>query len=285
MANDWLLNLPPLRAVVTAHGLMPDKKLGQNFLFDLNITSKIARAASPVAGRHVLEIGPGPGGLTRGILAENPASLHVIEKDERCIAAIEDIQAYCRDTLFIHHEDALKFDESKLVKDGQKLKIIANLPYNIGTELLFKWLDKLHLFEDFTIMLQKEVAERITAKPRTAAYGKLSVMSQWKCETETMFHLPPDVFFPPPKVTSSVIRLVPRAEVSHPAPEPELRRVLAAGFNQRRKMLRASLKGLVKDSVAYLEEQGVAPTARPEELSIAEFCKLACALPNHEIRP
>lgn len=284
MSNDWLLHLPPLRAVLAAHGLQPDKKLGQNFLFDLNITAKIARAAYPIEGRHVLEIGPGPGGLTRAILAEKPASLNVIEKDERCIGAIEDIQAYCRDKLFIHHEDALKFNERTLSPDGRKLKIIANLPYNIGTELIFKWLDDLPLIEDITVMLQKEVAERITAKPRTPAYGKLSIMCQWKCETEMMFHLPPEVFYPPPKVTSSVIRLVPRAEVLYPAPEPELRRVLAAGFNQRRKMLRASLKGLVKDSVVFLEEQGIAPTARPEELTIAEFCKLACALPNHETR-
>lgn len=281
---DWLETLPPLRAIIETHDLLPQKKLGQNFLLDLNITDKIARNAGPIEGRRVLEIGPGPGGLTRAILRYNPAALHVVEKDPRCIAAIRDIQAYCPQQLFIHHADAMQFDEASLEGSG-KLKIIANLPYNIGTELLFKWLDNIELFEDFTIMLQKEVAERIVAAPRSAAYGKLAIMCQWLCETSIAFHLPPDVFFPPPKVTSSVIHLKPRAVPLHPAPRPVLRTLLATVFSQRRKMLRASLRTLVPESTAFLEQHGIRPEARPEELSIADFCKLACALPHHEGRP
>ena len=273
--KEALEKLPPLRDILAHYDLLPQKKLGQNFLLDLNITDKIARSAGPIAGHNVLEIGPGPGGLTRSILKQGPRKFYAIEKDPRCLNALQGLRVAAGGILELISADALSFDEATL---EQPLKVIANLPYNIGTELIFKWLEELPRFSDFTLMLQKEVAERIVAEPGGAAYGKLSVMCQWKCETNILFNLPPEVFYPPPKVTSSVIHLKPRPAPLYPAAEESLRKVVQAGFNQRRKMLRGSLKTLSPEIEAQLESIGIAPTARPEDISIADFCKIARTL-------
>ena len=259
-----------LRSVIDRHDLQPQKKLGQNFLLDQNITDKIARYAGNIEGQDVLEIGPGPGGLTRSILKNNPKHLYAVEKDPRCIAALQEIDD---PRLSIIEADALKFDVTTLPAN---IKIIANLPYNIGTELLMQWLDKLPHIQDLTIMLQKEVADRITGKPSSKEYGRLSVFCQWLCDINIAFHLPPEVFFPPPKVTSSVIHLKPLTTPRFPADAKTLQHVVKTAFNQRRKMLRGSLKTLSPDIEGLLTSAGIRPDARPEDISIEAFCRLAC---------
>ncbi|HVB18437.1 MAG TPA: 16S rRNA (adenine(1518)-N(6)/adenine(1519)-N(6))-dimethyltransferase RsmA [Stellaceae bacterium] len=268
--------LPPLREVIARHGIAARRSLGQNFILDLNLTRRIARAAGPLAGITVIEIGPGPGGLTRALLAEGARRIVAIERDPRCLAALGELAAAYPGRLELIAGDALELDPAALSEPPRK--IVANLPYNIATALLLRWLDRIGDYESLTLMFQREVAERLAAAPREAAYGRLSVIVQWLCTARIMFDLPPRTFVPPPKVTSSVVTLTPRAAPLASASRPVLERVTAAAFGQRRKMLRASLKTLGVPVEPLLAAAGVAPTARAEELSVAEFCALARAL-------
>mgnify|MGYP003639849998 FL=1 len=267
--------LPPLREVIAKHGLRAEKSLGQNFLLDLNLTGRIARCAGSLKGETVIEIGPGPGGLTRAILAAGAEKLIAVEKDTRCLPALAEITEAYPGRLEVIHDDALTIDEAALLDDPAK--IIANLPYNVATPLLIKWLKQPGRFSSLTLMFQKEVADRITAVPRTKAYGRLSILCQWLCETRREFDISPRAFTPPPKVTSTVVTLFPRESPLFPADPDILEKVVAAAFNQRRKMLRASLKPLGANTEEKLENAGIAPTRRAEELSIEEFCALARA--------
>ncbi|MCL7464836.1 16S rRNA (adenine(1518)-N(6)/adenine(1519)-N(6))-dimethyltransferase RsmA [Phaeovulum sp. NW3] len=268
--------LPPLREVINTHGLIAKKQLGQNFLLDLNLTAKIARAAGDLTGADVLEVGPGPGGLTRGLLAEGARRVLAVEKDERCLPALDQIAAAYPGRLQVIHGDALAVDV--LAHLTPPIKIVANLPYNVGTELLVRWLtprDWPPFWDSLTLMFQKEVAERIVAQPGSKAYGRLAILAQWRAEAKIVMTLPPEAFVPAPKVHSAVVRLTALPEPRYPADAAILSRVVAAGFNQRRKMLRASLKGVAPDIEAKLDAAGIAPTARAEEISLERFCALA----------
>ncbi|HZK91199.1 MAG TPA: 16S rRNA (adenine(1518)-N(6)/adenine(1519)-N(6))-dimethyltransferase RsmA [Stellaceae bacterium] len=275
MTADPAAVLPPLREVVARHGIAARKRLGQNFLFDLNLTRRIARSGGLLAGGTTIEIGPGPGGLTRALLAEGAGRVVAIERDPRCLAPLAELAAHYPARLEIIEGDALRLDPAALTDSPRR--IVANLPYNIATALLLKWLDRIGDYESLTLMFQREVAERLVAAPRSAAYGRLSVLVQWLCETSILFDIPPRAFTPPPKVTSSVVRLVPRAMPLAAADKARLERVTAAAFGQRRKMLRSSLKPLGLPVEILLAAAGVAGTARAEELSVAEFCALARA--------
>ena len=272
-------DLPPLREVIRAHDLDARKALGQNFLLDLNLTSKIARAAGDLRGRTVLEIGPGPGGLTRALLACGADHVVAIERDNRCLPALAEIAAHYPGRLTVIEGDALTVDPLPYLQ-GRPTRIVANLPYNVGTALLIGWLtqpDWPPFYESMTLMFQKEVALRIVATPaQVDDYGRLGILAGWRTQARLMFDVPPAAFTPPPKVTSSIVHLVPRA-----APAPcqlrLLEQVTAAAFNQRRKMLRQSLKSL-GDATALLAAAGIDETRRPETLSIAEFVLLANAL-------
>ena len=270
--------LPPLSQVIAARGIAAKKALGQNFLLDLNLTGRIARAAGDLSATDVLEIGPGPGGLTRALLAHGARRVVAIERDSRCLAALEEIAAHWPGRLTIVEGDALAVDHAALVAPGAR--IVANLPYNIGTELLLRWLRGPWppFWAGLTLMFQREVAERITAKPGTDHYGRLSVLCGWRSEAHILFDVPASAFTPPPKVTSSVVSLKPRAEPLHPARLEALEAVTAAAFGQRRKMLRQALKTLGRDPLPLLAAAGVDPTARAETLDIAAFCALARAL-------
>lgn len=252
-----------------------EKSLGQNFLLDLNLTGRIARAAGPLEDATVIEVGPGPGGLTRAILNAGAGKLHVIEKDHRCLPALNDIAAAYPGKLNVIEGDALAIDPHRLC-DGE-FRIIANLPYNVATPLLINWLSNSARIKSMTLMFQKEVADRIVARPRTKAYGRLSILSQWICDVEKAFDISPKAFSPPPKVTSTVVILRPRSKPLYPAKQEILVKIVACAFGQRRKMLRASLKGLDKFSPALFEQTDIPPTARAEELSVEDFCKLARA--------
>ncbi len=267
--------LPPLREVIARHGLTARRALGQNFLLDLNLTARIARAAAPLEHAHVIEIGPGPGGLTRALLLAGARHVTAIERDARCVAALEELAAAFPGRLTVVAGNALEIDPAALAPAPRK--IVANLPYNIATPLLLGWLRAAAAYESFTLMFQKEVAERLAAAPRSKAYGRLSVITQWVCEVRVLFDIPPKAFVPPPKVTSSVLRLTPRAALLAPCRREDLERVLAAGFGQRRKMLRQSLRPLGLDIEALLAAAGAPATARAEELSVEQFCALARA--------
>ena len=271
-----LEDLPPLREVIRRHDLSAKKSLGQNFLLDLNLTRRIARSAGSLDGVDVVEIGPGPGGLTRALLAQGARRVIAIERDNRAIAALEEIAHRVPGRLEIAPGDALETDPRPFL-DRAPARVVANLPYNIATRLLLGWLERLEEYESLTLMFQREVAERLTAVPRSKSYGRLSVLVQWLAEPQILFDVPPRAFVPPPKVTSSVVRLVPRLEPLAPAAKPALERVTAAAFGQRRKMLRTSLKKLGMPIRPLLEQAGVAATARAEELTVAEFCSLARA--------
>ena len=265
--------LPPLRDVIERHELQAKKSLGQNFLLDLNLTGKVARAAGDLTGVTVIEVGPGPGGLTRALLMHGAKRVVAIERDERCLAALSEVSAHYPGRLEVVSGDALKTDFASLA-DGP-VKIVANLPYNIGTELLVRWLTVQAwppFYQSLTLMFQREVAERIVAKPATSAYGRLGVLAGWRTEARIAFDVPPQAFTPPPKVTSSVVHLTPRAEPL-PADVVVLGRVTEAAFGQRRKMLRQSLKSLGGERI--LEIAGIDPTRRAETLSVEEFVALA----------
>ena len=273
-------NLPPLRDVIARYGLNAQKALGQNFLFDLNLTSRIARSAGPLDDTTVLEVGPGPGGLTRALLAAGAKHVIAIERDHRCLPALEEIAAHYPGRLTIIEGDALTFDIASLDHVGS-LKIIANLPYNIGTALLMKWIDSAEWpprFNDLVLMFQREVAERIVATPDTPHdYGRLSVFCGWRTDAKILFDVSPQAFTPPPKVVSSVVRITPRILLT-PCDSKLLARVTQAAFGQRRKMLRQSLKSLGVDPVKLCEDVGLDPTARAETVTIDQFVALAQAL-------
>ncbi len=268
--------LPPLREVIARHGIAARKSLGQNFILDLNLTRRIARAAGRLDDCTVIEVGPGPGGLTRALLAEGAAQVVAIERDPRCLAALGELAAHYPGRLELVEGDALVLDPAEITQPPRK--IVANLPYNIATALMLRWLDRIGDYEGLTLMFQREVAERLVATPRSPAYGRLSVLVQWLTEPKILFDLPPRAFVPAPKVTSSVVALAPRAMPLAPASKPALERVTAAAFGQRRKMLRSSLKTLGVPVAPLLADTAILPTARAEELSVAEFCALARAI-------
>ena len=271
--------LPPLRDVIARHGLSARKSLGQNFLLDLNLTSKIARQAGDLREVDVLEVGPGPGGLTRGLLAEGARRVLAVEKDARCLPALAEIAAAYPGRLDVIEGDALALRPLDHLR--APIRIVANLPYNVGTELLVRWLTPEvwpPMWESLTLMFQREVAERIVAAPGSKAYGRLAVLAQWRCEARIAMSLPPEAFSPPPKVSSAVVHLK-----ALPAPRFEadplvLERVVAKAFNQRRKMLRAALKGLTDDVEGCLKKANIAPTDRAEVVPLEKFCSLARAV-------
>jgi 16S rRNA (adenine1518-N6/adenine1519-N6)-dimethyltransferase len=272
-------DLPPLRAVIAEHQLSARKSLGQNFLLDLNLTAKIARQAGDLSGCDVLEIGPGPGGLTRGLLSEGARKVLALEKDARCIPALEQIMAANPGRLEIINGDALEIDP--LAHLTPPIRIAANLPYNIGTELLVRWLTPKTwppYWQSLTLMFQREVAERIVAQPGSKAYGRLAILAQWRCNTRIVMSLPPEAFTPPPKVSSAVVLLTALPEPRFPADAETLSKLVAAAFNQRRKMLRAALKGFAPDIEDRLIEAGLKPTDRAEQIPLEGFCALARAI-------
>jgi 16S rRNA (adenine1518-N6/adenine1519-N6)-dimethyltransferase len=269
-------SLPPLRDVIQRHELMAKKSLGQNFLLDLNLTGKVARQAGDLKDQTVIEVGPGPGGLTRALLAQG-ANVIAIERDERCLAALQEISDHYQGRLRVIAGDALDTDFAALA-DGSKVKIVANLPYNVGTQLLVSWLLSEPwppFYASLTLMFQREVAERIVARPGSDACGRLGVLAGWRTEAKITFDVPPQAFTPPPKVTSSVVHLVPRA-APLACDAAVLGRVTQAAFGQRRKMLRQSIKSLGGE--ALLAKVGIDPTRRAETLSIEEFVALSNAL-------
>jgi 16S rRNA (adenine1518-N6/adenine1519-N6)-dimethyltransferase len=271
-------DLPPLREVIRRHGLSAKKSLGQNFLLDLNLTTRIARAAGELEGTTVIEVGPGPGGLTRALLALGARRVIAIERDARAIAALAEIAARYPGRLDIVEGDALQFDARAHLGEA-RARVVANLPYNIATALLVAWLTTEPWppwYDALVLMFQREVAERIVAAPGCKSYGRLAVLANWRCETKIMFDVAPSAFVPPPKVTSSVVRLIPRtAPLACDA--TALQKVTEAAFGQRRKMLRQSLKPLGSDALALLAAAGIEPTARAEEIAVEGFVKLANA--------
>ena len=281
--TNILNNLPPLRDVINDHGLRADKALGQNFLLDQNITDKIVRYADDVcgglAGKHVIEIGPGPGGLTRSLLRSDAASVTAVEFDPRAITALEHLKNAADGRLEIVQGDAMKIDLRTLTEAPRV--IVANLPYNIATPLLLGWLKNLYddpgCFDGFVLMFQKEVAQRIAARVNEDAYGRLSVIANWMCETKKLFDLSPAAFTPPPKVTSSVVALVPRMQEADRPYYRAVEKVTAAGFGQRRKMVRSSLKGYTP----YFEQCGIDDTLRAENLDVIDYIKLAQCASSH----
>ncbi|MDE0203455.1 MAG: 16S rRNA (adenine(1518)-N(6)/adenine(1519)-N(6))-dimethyltransferase RsmA [Rhodospirillaceae bacterium] len=266
--------LPPLSAVIARHGLQPKRALGQHFLLDPSLCGRIARAARPGTSALILEVGPGPGGLTRALLTTGASRVVAVERDRRCVAALGELQAGYPDRLAIVEGDALAFDIATL--GSARIGIVANLPYNVGTRLLLRWLERVERIESMTLMFQKEVAARITATGGRD-YGGLSVRAQWLCTCERLFDVSPRAFVPPPGVVSTVVRLVPRTTPLAPADPAALDAVTRAAFGQRRKMLRRALRGLTQDPQALLESAGISPEARAETLSVAEFCALARA--------
>jgi len=275
--------LPPLRDFIRRHGLSARKSLGQNFLLDLNLTARIARAAAPLEDVTVIEIGPGPGGLTRALLALGAKHVVAVERDPRCIAALEEIVAHFGGRLTIVEADAMRFDPEPYV-DRAPVRVVGNLPFNIATALLVSWLTTQPWppwYDALVLTFQREVAERIVAAPGSKPYGRLSVLAQWRTEPHILFDIAPSAFVPPPRVTASVVRLVPR-----PAPLlcdlAVIERVTQAAFGQRRKMLRQSLKSLERDPAALLEAAGLDPTARAEDIPVAGFVALARAFTKAE---
>ncbi len=267
--------LPPLRDVIAAHGLAARKSLGQNFLLDLNLTRRIARAGGPLADSHVVEIGPGPGGLTRALLMEGAAHVTAIERDSRALPALADVAAAAPGRLTIVEGDALTFDYADL-DAGRPLRIVANLPYNIATPLLVGWLTGPWppFWESLTLMFQREVADRIVAVPGSKAFGRLAVLSQWRAQARRLFDVPARAFTPPPKVTSAVVRLEPRPDAIA-LPPRAVETVTAAAFGQRRKMLRSSLKQIWPDPEPVLEAVGITPTLRAEDVPVEKLLRLA----------
>ena len=264
-------NLAPLREVIEIHNLRADKSLGQNFLLDQNITDKIIRFAGNIKGHHIIEIGPGPGGLTRSILQAAAKNVTAIEFDDRAINALKDLQKHYPN-LDVIHADALQFDPRTV--SGDPKMILANLPYNIATPLLIKWLKHIHhdpsTYDMMLLMFQKEVAERITAMPNTKSYGRLSILSQWLTNTKIIYDLPPSAFTPPPKVNSSVVQFTPKS-LTHKPNFKTIETLTAAAFGQRRKMIRSSLKNYTE----FIKKLDIDPTSRAENLSVEDFINLA----------
>lgn len=272
-------SLPPLKQVIDNHGLAARKSLGQNFLLDLNLTAKIARLSGRNDAHDVLEIGPGPGGLTRGLLSEGARHVLAIEKDERCLPALADIQSAYPDRLTVMGGDALDIDPLEHLTPP--IRVAANLPYNIGTELLVRWLTPQHwppYWDSLTLMFQREVAQRITAEPGSKAYGRLAILSQWRTDAQIVMNLPPEAFSPPPKVSSAVVHLTALPEPRFPADANMLQHITATAFNQRRKMLRSSLKGLSPEIEDHLIAADIKPTDRAEQIDVERFCALARSL-------
>lgn len=268
--------LPPLRDVIETHGIAARKSLGQNFLLDLNLTAKIARQAGDLTACDVLEIGPGPGGLTRGLLAEGARRVLAIEKDTRCMPALAEISEAYPGRLDVINGDALDVDP--LAHLTPPIRVAANLPYNVGTELLVRWLTPKTwppFWDSLTLMFQKEVAERITAQPGSKAYGRLAILSQWRTDAKIVIHLPPGAFTPPPKVSSAVVHLKALPAPRYEADAGVLSKVVAAAFNQRRKMLRSSLKNVAPNMEDRLIAAGIKPTDRAEVVPLEAFCALA----------
>jgi len=271
--------LPPLREVIRRHELSARKSLGQNFLLDLNLTGRIARAAGPLDGVTVLEIGPGPGGLTRALLAQGAARVIAVERDERAIAALAEISQHYPDRLQVIAGDALTFDIAPYLGE-RPVRVVANLPYNIATALLVSWLTTEPWppwYDRLALMFQREVAERIVAQPGSKSYGRLSVLAGWRTEARILFDIGPSAFVPPPKVTSSLVQLAPR-QSPLPCDRRALERVTEAAFGQRRKMLRQSLKQLGINPIPLLENTGIDPTARAEDIPVEGFVALARGL-------
>jgi 16S rRNA (adenine1518-N6/adenine1519-N6)-dimethyltransferase len=269
-------DLPPLRDVIKQHALSARKSLGQNFLLDLNLTARIARAAGPLEDATIIEVGPGPGGLTRALLALGARRVIAVERDERALAALEDISKRYKGRLEIVSGDATTFDPRPLL-GGERARIVANLPYNIATPLLIGWLSIEPWppwYDMMVLMFQREVAERIVARENDEAYGRLAVLSNWRAETKILFDISPAAFVPQPKVTSSVVRLVPRA-VPEPCDRKALEQVAAAAFGQRRKMLRQSLKSLAADPARLAAAAQVDPTRRAETIPVSGFVAMA----------
>ncbi|AUQ66240.1 MULTISPECIES: 16S rRNA (adenine(1518)-N(6)/adenine(1519)-N(6))-dimethyltransferase RsmA [Phaeobacter] len=272
-------SLPPLREVIETHQLLARKSLGQNFLLDLNLTAKIARQAGDLSECDVLEIGPGPGGLTRGLLAEGARRVLAVEKDSRCIPALAEISDAYPGRLQVIEGDALEVNP--LTHLTPPIRIAANLPYNVGTELLVRWLTPKAwppFWQSLTLMFQREVAERIVAVPGSKAYGRLALLAQWRADARIVLSLPPEAFSPPPKVHSAVVHLKALEAPRYPADAGTLNKVVAAAFNQRRKMLRASLKSVSPDIEDHLNTVGIPPTERAEQVGLEAFCALARSL-------
>ncbi|WP_245831705.1 16S rRNA (adenine(1518)-N(6)/adenine(1519)-N(6))-dimethyltransferase RsmA [Salibaculum halophilum] len=272
-------DLPPLRAVIAAHGLAPKKAMGQNFLLDLTLTARIARLAGSLTDHDVLEIGPGPGGLTRALLAEGARRVVAVEKDSRCLPALAQIAERYPGRLEVLNADALALDPARHLTPP--VRVAANLPYNVGTELLVRWLTPdtwPPYWDSLTLMFQREVAERIVAAPGSKAYGRLAILAQWRTQARIVMELPPQAFTPPPKVHSAVVHLTALPAPRFPADPKTLEMVVARAFNQRRKMLRAALKGLRPDIEDRLVAAGIAPTDRAEQIDVERFCALARVL-------
>lgn len=273
---DPIENLPPLRDVISREGLWAKKALGQNFLLDLNLTRRIARAAGDLSVGTVIEVGPGPGGLTRALLMEGANKVVVIEKDPRFMPVLEEIRDASSGRLEILHQDALQIDWTQW---AEPLKIVANLPYNIATPLMLEWLQHMERYSSVTVMIQKEVAERLVAYPKTSAYGRLSVMAQWKSQVSKCFDVPPSAFLPPPKVVSTVVHFKARERSELQPSWIAMERLVAAAFGMRRKMLRSCLKGYAQNLlVSAMQRAGVVETQRAEELSVEQFITMAQVL-------
>jgi len=270
---DSLAGLPPLRETIAAHGLDARRKLGQHFLLDLNLTRRIARVAGSLSDGTVIEVGPGPGGLTRALLLEGAVRVVAVEIDPRAVGALRELESAAAGRLHIVECDALELDIA--AQGDAPRRIVANLPYNISTALLVRWLHAAGDIADMVLMFQKEVADRLCALPRTKDYGRLSVLTQHACEVRRQFDVAPAAFVPPPKVTSTVVRLTPRPATARLADLRPLERVTAAAFGQRRKMLRGSLASLFADPTAILASLGLSGTARAEELTVDDFVRLA----------
>ena len=271
--NTKIFNLPPIAVVVEKYDLTPNKSWGQNFIFDLNLTRKIARAANLSSNETIFEIGPGPGALTRALFIEGAGKIIAIERDKRAITALSELVDICNGKLELISDDALKVPINKM--GVLPRRIVANLPYNIATQLLLNWLQTPNAFKAITIMVQKEVAMRICAKPGSSNYGRLSIITQWLTRPKMLFDIPASAFHPEPKVTSTLLEIIPRSQPLFPAKRQILEKITAQAFGQRRKMLRGSLKKVGGDDL--LLATNIDPTLRPENLSIEDFCRLAQA--------
>lgn len=267
-------SLPPLREIIERHHIGARKSFGQHFLFDLNLTRRIAASTGDLSDIHVIEVGAGPGGLTRALLESNAASVVAVERDERCVGALHELAAAVPGRLQVVEADALTANLAEMSPAPRR--VIANLPYNIGTQLLINWLEQPATFTGFTLMFQREVAQRITAEPGTKAYGRLSVLCQWLTEARLLFDVAPTAFVPQPSVTSSVVALEVRAVPLAPARQEDLEFITRLAFGQRRKMLRRSLQSI--GGAEFLEQADIAETARAEDLTVHQFCALANVL-------